>query len=143
MNEFSDFSSVQYAVIKGPHTETGNERIVIAYPDEESLRDLIAAPSILAVGFSTREEAISGTRSWVPKAVAYRQMPEAMSGEETEKHQRRLSRAERRGETGSALRRLGRFLVGCFSDVVTSATVVFSSRDFVSAAIRMALGSSV
>ncbi len=54
MNEFSDFSSVQYAVIKGPHTETGNERIVIAYPDEESLRDLIAAPSILAVGFSTR-----------------------------------------------------------------------------------------
>jgi hypothetical protein len=29
---------------------------VIAYPDEESLRDLIAGPSIIACGFATREE---------------------------------------------------------------------------------------
>jgi hypothetical protein len=30
---------------------------VIAYPDEESLRELIAGPSIIACGFASREEA--------------------------------------------------------------------------------------
>lgn len=38
--------------------ETGHERVVIAYPSEESLRNLIAAPSIVALGFASRDEAI-------------------------------------------------------------------------------------
>jgi len=143
VNELVDFSGVQYAVIEGLHTETGHERIVIAYPNEQSLRDLIAAPSIVAFGFSSREEAVAGSRACVPTAVAHQRMPEAMAGGKTERRQRGLSWAERRGETGSALRRLGRFLVTSCSDAVTSAIVIFSSSNTVSAAIRMALGSSV
>jgi hypothetical protein len=143
VKELVDFSVVQYAVIEGLHTETGHERIVIAYPNEQSLRDLIAAPSIVAFGFSSREEAVAGSRACVRTAAAYQRIPEAMAGRQTERHQQGLSWAERRGETVSVLRRLRRFLATSCSDVVTSAIVVFSSSNFVSAAIRIALGSSL
>ena len=46
----------QYAVISVctmPHCE----RLVIAYPDEKTLRDLLAGPSIVGLGYSSREEA--------------------------------------------------------------------------------------
>jgi hypothetical protein len=142
VNEVVDSSGVRYAVIAGLRTETGPERLVIAYPNEESLRDLIAAPSIVAVGFSSREDAVAGSRACVPTAVTCQRMPEAMAGE-TENHQQGLSWAERRGETESVLRRLGRFLATSCSEVVTSASVIFSSSNFVSAAIRIALGSSL
>ncbi len=143
MNKLVDFSSVQYAVIEGPHTKTGHERLVIAYPNEQTLRDLIAAPSIVAFGFASREEAVAGSRCCLPTAVACQRMPEAMAGSETEGCPQGLSWAERRGEIGSALLRLGRFLVTACSDVVISAIVIFSSANTVSTAIRMALGSSV
>jgi len=143
VNRLVDFSDVQYAVIEGPHTETGHERLVIAYPNEQTLRDLIAAPSIVAFGFASREEAAAGSRCCLPTAVAYQRMPEAMAGSETERRPQGLSWAERRGEIGSALRRLGGFLVTSCTDVVTSVIVIFSSGNTVSAAIRMALGSSV
>ena len=70
MKELIDFSSVQYAVIEALHTETGPERFVIAYPNELSLRDVIAAPSIIAFGFSSREEAVASTATRLPPAAA-------------------------------------------------------------------------
>ncbi len=143
MNELANLSEVQYAVIEGPHTETGHERLVIAYPNEQTLRDLIAAPCIVAFGFSSREEAVADSRACLPTAVDYQRMPETIAGTETGTHKRGLSWAELRGETGSVLQRLGGFLVTSCSDVVTSATAIFSSSNTVSAAIRMALGSSV
>lgn len=48
----------QYAVIS-VRTEPRCERLVIAYPDEKSLRDLVAAPSILGLGYLSREEALA------------------------------------------------------------------------------------
>ena len=63
MNELVDFSGVQYAVIEALHTETGPERFVIAYPNEQSLRNVIAAPSIIAFGFSSREEAVANAEA--------------------------------------------------------------------------------
>ena len=58
MNAVADFSDVWYARMEGLQTETGHEGIAIAYSNEESLRDLIAAPSIVAFGFAPRDEAI-------------------------------------------------------------------------------------
>jgi hypothetical protein len=63
VNNVVDSVGVKYAVIAGLRTETGPERLVIAYPNQESLRDLIAAPSIIAIGFSSREEAVAGGRA--------------------------------------------------------------------------------
>jgi len=55
VNQMLDSSGMRYAVIAGLRTETGAERLVIAYANEKSLRDFIAAPSIIAVDFSSRE----------------------------------------------------------------------------------------
>jgi len=78
MKELIDFSSVQYAVIEALRTETGPERFVIAYPNEQSLRDVIAAPSIIAFGFSSREEAVANTEAcFSAAAAAQKQTPTA------------------------------------------------------------------
>jgi hypothetical protein len=47
----------QYAVIS-VRSEPDRERLVIEYPDEETLRDLIAAPSIVALGYTSRADAL-------------------------------------------------------------------------------------
>ena len=70
MNKLIDFSSVQYAVIEALRTETGPELFVIAYPNEKSLRDVIAAPSIIAFGFASREEAVANTETCFSAAAA-------------------------------------------------------------------------
>ena len=44
--------SEQYAVIGVRRNEVFPEHFVIAYRDEKSLRELIAAPSIIGIGFS-------------------------------------------------------------------------------------------
>ena len=143
VNEVVDSSDVRYAVIAGLRTETGPERLVIAYPNEKLLRDLFAAPSIIAVGFSSREEAVAGSRASVPTAISYQRMLEAVAGERTERYQQELNWTERRGEIGSTLGRLARFLVASYSHVATTVMAIFFSRNAVSAVIRMAMGSSV
>ena len=57
MDELVDTSTWRYAVIS-VRSEPDRERLVIAYPDEETLRDLIAAPSIVALGYSSRADAL-------------------------------------------------------------------------------------
>jgi hypothetical protein len=49
VKQMVDSSGMQYAVIAGLRTGTGPERLVIAYPNEKSLHDLIAPASIIAV----------------------------------------------------------------------------------------------
>jgi hypothetical protein len=48
-------STVRYAIIQASSKKDDPERLVIAYPDEKCLRDLIAAPSIVGFGFKSRE----------------------------------------------------------------------------------------
>jgi hypothetical protein len=124
VNEAVDSSGVQYAIIAALRTETGPERLVIEYTNQESLSDLIAAPSIIAAGFASREDAVASGRAL---AVSYR---------------RALSRVERRGEVSSTLRRLARFLASSYGDAAVIAAVIFSSKSLLSTVIRTALGGS-
>ena len=62
MSGLIDSTGVRYGVIKGCCSQTLPERLVIAYADEKSLRDLIAAPSILGLGFDSRAEAVTSAR---------------------------------------------------------------------------------
>src|ERR1700692_1409820 len=142
VNGVVNSTGVQYAVIAGLRTETGPERLVIAYPNEKSLRDLIAATSIIAAGFSSHEEAVAGGRGFVPTAVSH-QVQEATASRVIKRNQHRLKWAEYPGKTGSTLRRLAKFLVTSYSDVATTAIVIFSSTNAFSSVIRMAMGSSV
>jgi hypothetical protein len=143
VNELVDSSGVQYAVIAGLRTETGPERLVIAYPNEKSLRDLLAASSILAVGFSSREDAAAGSGVPRPAAISYKQMPEASAGGRTERRLQGLNWAEHRGGGSSPLRRLARFFFTSYSEVATTMIALYFSRSALSTVIRMALGSSV
>ena len=118
MNQVVNSGNMQYAVIAGLHTETGIERLVIAYPNEESLRDLLAAPSIIAAGFSSREEAAAGGNSFTAPSVD-------------------------RQESGSMFRKLARFIVSSYGEIAASIIIVFSSRNAISAVLRMALGGSL
>jgi hypothetical protein len=133
VNGVVDFTGVQYAVIAGLRTETGPERLVIAYPNEESLRDLIAAPSIIAAGFSSHEEALAGSRASV----------EAITSKGIKRYRHRLKWAEYPKQTASTIGRLAKFLVTSYKDVATTAIVIFSSTNAFSSVVRMALGSSV
>jgi hypothetical protein len=62
MAELITFSNVRYAVIETCVSE-GCERFVIAYRNEQSLHNMIAAPRIIAFGFFSREEAETSTKA--------------------------------------------------------------------------------
>ena len=55
----------QYAVIS-VRGEPRPERLVIAYSDEQTLRDLMAEPSIVSFGYHSREEAIASLDDCAP-----------------------------------------------------------------------------
>jgi hypothetical protein len=57
VDELVDTSTWRYAVIS-VRSEPDRERLVIAYPDEKTLLDLIAAPSIVALGYTSRADAL-------------------------------------------------------------------------------------
>jgi len=57
VDELVDTSTWRYAVIT-VRSDPARERLVIAYPDEDTLRDLIAAPSIVALGYTSRADAL-------------------------------------------------------------------------------------
>jgi hypothetical protein len=59
MKQFNNSWRVGYAVIETGWAEGRPERFVIAYPDEDTLRDNIAARSIIAFGFASRDAAIA------------------------------------------------------------------------------------
>jgi hypothetical protein len=135
-------SKVYYAVIAGLRTETGAEYLVIAYPNEASLLTLIATPSIIARGFSSREEAVASCGASRPTTAAQKDLAESTSNLAAEK-EKNLNWADQRSKEGSTLRRLAKFFLTTYSDVATTLMVRFSSRNAVSAVVRMALGSSV
>ena len=58
MNLSTDCTTKYFAVIS-LRDDSLRERLIIAYPDEKSLRALIAAPSILALGYRSRAEALT------------------------------------------------------------------------------------
>ncbi len=70
MKGLIDFSGLRYAVIEALRTEADPERLVIAYPTEQALQNVIAARCIIALGFSSREEAEVSAKACVSAAAA-------------------------------------------------------------------------
>lgn len=63
MKTYHNLSRVQYALIQVRESDRGIERLVISYHDERILRQFLAKRSIVATGFSTRDEATKGSFS--------------------------------------------------------------------------------
>jgi len=128
-------SSVCYAVIQASREKDRPERLVISYRDENCLRDLIAAPGIIGLGFASREEAIANLEGHMSDATPSKQKPritamfhathengDLPSGQDLVKH-RRISQTTLRS-------------------AVAAVIALSYSKNIVSAMIRMALGAS-
>jgi hypothetical protein len=70
VKELVDRSKVRYAVIEALQAEAASERFVIAYRNEQSLYDVLAEACIVALGFSSREQALASTTPSCVSAAA-------------------------------------------------------------------------
>jgi hypothetical protein len=73
----SESCNVRYAVIEAKWIARPAERFVLEYRSEESLRDLIARPSIIGAGFVSREEALALSKD------SFKEAPEQMGRTDT------------------------------------------------------------
>jgi hypothetical protein len=65
MRDLVDDSTRWYAVI-ALRSKSPRERFVIAYSDEGSLRSFLAAPSIVGLGYGSRDEAVANIGRFAP-----------------------------------------------------------------------------
>ena len=127
-------SDVRYAVIEASSKKDGPERLVIAYHDEQSLRDLIAAPSIIGLGFASREEAIANLEDHMAATAPSKQKPRITA-------MFYLTHANRDLPNGHGQKHR-RILQSILQSALAAVVAVIYSKNIVSAMIRMALGAS-
>jgi hypothetical protein len=132
----------QYAVIEARRTEGSSERFMIAYSDEESLRDLIAGPSIVAFGFASREEAQAKIDANFWTGAAWKGASRGAAVETAEKSQSGVPSAKRRLGRAFDLTQTRRTVRGFFLAAVAACVLVFYSRNVVSTLIRSFVGGS-
>jgi len=135
MGRFAHYATVRYAVIQASSKKDHPERLVIAYPDENWLRDLIAAPSIVGLGFTSREEAMAKLVGSMPdpRALKHESRPIPMSY----KAQQGRDSATRRGLAKN--HRIAYHILQC---ALSTITVLFYSKNLFSVMLRAALGFS-
>jgi hypothetical protein len=136
MTELVDSLIGQYAVIKARRTDGPSECFVIAYPDEESLRDLIAGPSIIACGFATREEAQAKVDADFWTAGAWERTSRRRTVVGPEKYSRGAFSVVRHIGAAFDLTQTGRIFRGFLRAAVAAAILIFHSRNAVSTVIR-------
>ena len=140
MKESVDIADVRYAVLEVPRTEGGSERFVVAYPNPNCLYEVIAAPRIVAHGFSSREAAAGVRETRALTAATQNHAPKVTVLERAQEHQHGWP--ERPLDTDPVFRLTRRFFVAFYNDAVAAAILMFSSRNIVSSAIRTFLAVS-
>jgi hypothetical protein len=119
-------------VIEARRIEGPSERFVIANSDEESLRELIAGPSITACDFTSREEAQTNSDADFWAAVAWMELPR----DRAEKYQHGVLSAKRPLGRGFDLTQTRNIIHGFLQAAVARAILIFYSRNAVSTVIR-------
>jgi hypothetical protein len=142
MNKQIDSPELKYAVIEALWTEGRREWIVIAYADEQSLCDLIAARSIVALGFASREKAAASIENCSPLSPASKQMARTVMVKGIRKYQQVVYSAKRRLADGFILSKSRRIAFRAMQQILAAAILGFYSRNAVSATIRTCLGPS-
>ena len=128
-------SSVCYAVIQASSKKDKPERLVIAYHDENCLRDLIEAPSIVGLGFTSREEAMANLIGGIPSPTVSKRMRRARPKfyEVQQHNDSAVGRAPEK-DRGISIR-----ILRC---AFSTAIVLFYSKNLFSVLLRGALGCS-
>jgi len=140
MNALLQFTKLQYAVIQLSSITDPPERLILAYKDERALRALIAGPSIVGLGFGSREEAVSTENPTSEKGAAP-EPPNELENTRLGQHQpyRRGGRAQA-WSSFSWPRRLASAIV----QFAFAATIcIFYSKNIAFAIIRSVLAGSV
>lgn len=133
------FSNVRFAVIRVSSANLSPEQVVLAYPNEETLRGLIAETSIVGLGFSSRDEAAcaagaAGTKGATPcqaDGVAGSHAEERLVYELREQLAHRMQ--------FSPIRRLPATIAQLG---IAAAIFIFYSKNIVSATVRAVLAGS-
>jgi len=129
-------SSVRYAVIQASRKKDRPERLVIAYHDENCLRDLIAAPSIIGLGFASRGEALANLEDHMAASAASKQKPRITAMF----YATHANGGLPSGHDG--LVKPLRIPQSILQSALAAVIALFYSKNIVSAMIRMALGAS-
>ena len=140
MSALLQSSNVRYAVIGLSSTKGSPERLVLAYPNEETLRSLIANTSIVGLGFSSRDEAVCAAEAAVTKGATPCQA-DGVAGSHAEErlvHHLREQLAHRMNFL--PIRRLATTVVQLG---IAAATFILYSKNIVSATVRAVLAGSV
>jgi hypothetical protein len=126
--------TVHHAIIQASSRKDHPEILVIGYPNENCLRDLIAAPSIVGLGFRSREEAMAKLVDGVPapRALKEKRRPISMSY----KAQQDIA------ASGSGFHKKHRNTCHILQCALASITVFFYSNNLFSLMLRLALGFS-
>ena len=125
----------QYAVIS-VRSEPCCEQLVIAYPDEKTLRDLLTPQSILGLGYSSHEEAQANVDRWKTTAYLVRREVTAILVTATRSLKRFVADHELlRG--GFDLAQMWRIIRDLLQHSFAIAIVVFYSKNVLSTAIRV------
>src|SRR5215469_11501179 len=141
MSRLIDSSGVRYAVIKGCCSKSSPEPLVIAYADEKSLRELIAAPSILGLRFHSRTEAVKSVRNDSPTIALSNQMREKAGMADGVQKCELETRSARRGVAGGCcFWKNHRMIHGILEQAAVMIALIFYSRNVVSGVIRTILG---
>ena len=128
-------SSLCYAVIRASRKKGRPERLVIAYRDENCLRELIAAPSIIGLGFASREEAIANLEDHMAASAPSKQKPRITA---------MFYATHANGDlpSGQGLVKPRRIPQSILQSALAAVIALFYSKNIVSVMIRMALGAS-
>ena len=126
----------QYAVIciaKEPQAE----RFVLAYSSEKTLCDLLAQPSILSLGHSSRKEALATFDPYAQTGHASRQHGTAASIDTGNRSLVQLNARQRLSWCGSNLAKRLRFIRDLLQHGVVAAVAFYHSNNLFSVAIRV------
>lgn len=135
VDDLVDTSTWRYAVIN-VRSEPDRERLVIAYPDEETLRDLIADPSIVTLDYRSRADALNNIDHRVTSNASLKRLlkmtvlrPDMTFLNESCVALRRLAGRFELSRSSNIMRIL-------FHNTLAGALVLFYSRNVLSATVR-------
>lgn len=135
MDDLVDTLTWRYAVIC-VRSEPDRERLVIAYPDEETLRDLIAAPSIVALGYGSRADALKNVDPCVTTKASLKRLLKMASLHPNMTFLTECRTALRQLARGFGLSRTSRTMRTVLHKLLVWALVFFHSRNVLPSAVR-------
>jgi len=140
MNVLLHSANVKYAVIQVSSKPDVPGRLVLAYRNEQSLRNLIADPSIIALGFARPEQAAALVAGNFTKSIACAETEEKQRSNDYRQCSHGLSLSKRGLAAGFDGWKHRSPAYSAVQFAFASAVLVLYSKNIVSSIIRTILG---